>query len=109
MENPNPPLPGPAISAERSLIGFLAAWLLPGAGHWMLGQRKKAVLYFADNVRSHPGEHYMSFFGRAVRETDFETLNAEKIEQIYRDVSVEAPLFAELTEYVKEALRWNRS
>ncbi|MHC4954007.1 MAG: DUF6677 family protein [Planctomycetota bacterium] len=41
------PLPGPAMSPERTLIGFVAAWLLPGAGHWILGQRQKAILYFA--------------------------------------------------------------
>jgi VWFA-related protein len=29
----------------------------------------KAVIYFADSMRSNPGEHYMSFFGNALRET----------------------------------------
>ena len=27
----------------------------------------KAVIYFADTMRSNPGEHYLSFFGAAVR------------------------------------------
>lgn len=29
----------------------------------------KAVIYFADSMRSNPGEHYMSFFGSSLRET----------------------------------------
>jgi hypothetical protein len=42
----HPSLPGPRVSVERTGIGFVAAWLLPGAGHWMIGRRKKAILYF---------------------------------------------------------------
>lgn len=26
---------------------MVAGWLVPGAGHWFLGQRRKAVLFFA--------------------------------------------------------------
>ena len=39
-------LPGERISAERTTIGFVAAWALPGAGHWIIGRRSKAILYF---------------------------------------------------------------
>jgi len=39
-------LPGERISAERTTIGFVAAWLLPGAGHWLIGRKSKAILYF---------------------------------------------------------------
>jgi hypothetical protein len=39
-------IPGPRISAERTAIGFVAAWALPGAGHWLIGRRRKAILYF---------------------------------------------------------------
>jgi hypothetical protein len=27
------------------ILAALAGWLVPGAGHWLLGMRKKAVLY----------------------------------------------------------------
>lgn len=40
-------LPGPAVPAHRMVLGGIAAWLVPGAGHWVLGHRAKAVLYFA--------------------------------------------------------------
>ena len=30
----------------------------------------KAAIYFADTMRSNPGEHYLSFFGHALRSTD---------------------------------------
>jgi len=39
-------LPGPAVPANRMVLGGIAAWLIPGAGHWVLGHRAKAVLYF---------------------------------------------------------------
>ena len=38
---------GPPISAERTVAGILAAWLVPGLGHWIIGRRGKAALYFA--------------------------------------------------------------
>ena len=41
------PVPGPPVSIERTAIGFVASWLLPGGGHWLIGRRKKALLYFA--------------------------------------------------------------
>jgi hypothetical protein len=42
----HPSLPGPRVSVERTAIGFVAAWLVPGGGHWLIGRRKKALLYF---------------------------------------------------------------
>jgi hypothetical protein len=30
----------------------------------------KALIYFADTLRSNPGEHYLSFFGKSVRQID---------------------------------------
>lgn len=38
---------GPPISAERTVLGLLAAWVLPGLGHWIIGRRGKAILFFA--------------------------------------------------------------
>lgn len=40
-------LPGPRVSMDRTAIGFVAAWLVPGAGHWLIGRRQKALLYFS--------------------------------------------------------------
>jgi hypothetical protein len=40
-------LPGKPVASERIVIGGIAAWLIPGAGHWILGHRAKALLYFA--------------------------------------------------------------
>ncbi|MGH7162739.1 MAG: DUF6677 family protein, partial [Planctomycetota bacterium] len=34
------------ITTERRVFGFLLAWLVPGMGHWALGKRGKAALYF---------------------------------------------------------------
>ena len=39
--------PDGPISAELTAVGLLAAWLVPGLGHWMIGRRRKAVLLFA--------------------------------------------------------------
>ena len=39
-------LAGPSVSVDRIAVGFVAAWLVPGAGHWIIGRRSKAVLYF---------------------------------------------------------------
>ena len=30
--------------APRTVVGCLLAWLFPGAGHWYLGKKRKAVL-----------------------------------------------------------------
>jgi len=43
---PAPPA-GEPVSAERTAVGLLAAWLVPGLGHWMIGRRRKALLLFA--------------------------------------------------------------
>jgi len=40
------PPAGPPISPERTLAGILGAWLIPGLGHWIIGRRAKAALYF---------------------------------------------------------------
>jgi len=40
------PLPGPPVSPEKTLAGILAAWLVPGLGHLLIGRRGKAILYF---------------------------------------------------------------
>jgi hypothetical protein len=39
--------PGPPISPELTLAGILAAWVVPGLGHLLIGRRGKALLYFA--------------------------------------------------------------
>lgn len=31
---------------EEIFFATLLAWVVPGAGHWMLGMRRKAVIYF---------------------------------------------------------------
>ena len=31
---------------KNPFLAFLLAWLIPGAGHWYLGRREKAVLFF---------------------------------------------------------------
>lgn len=38
--------PGPLISPERTLFGILGAWIVPGLGHFLIGRRGKAILYF---------------------------------------------------------------
>jgi hypothetical protein len=38
--------PGPPISPERTAAGVLLAWAVPGLGHWIIGRRSKALLYF---------------------------------------------------------------
>ncbi|MEM8884795.1 MAG: DUF6677 family protein [Planctomycetota bacterium] len=40
------PLPGPPVAVEKMIGGFVLAWLIPGGGHWLIGRRAKAVLYF---------------------------------------------------------------
>ena len=38
----------PALAAERpsAALTFIAAWLVPGAGHFLQGQQRKAVILF---------------------------------------------------------------
>jgi len=38
---------GDSVSASRLALLMIAAWLLPGAGHWMLGRRARAGLFAA--------------------------------------------------------------
>ena len=40
------PLPGKPVDPARIIGGGIAAWAVPGAGHWIVGHKKKAVLYF---------------------------------------------------------------
>jgi hypothetical protein len=39
--------PGPPISPEKTFLGIVGAWLVPGLGHLLIGRRAKALLYFA--------------------------------------------------------------
>jgi hypothetical protein len=40
--------PKPAEEKKRAPIGLLAvAWLIPGLGHWILGKRKRALVFAA--------------------------------------------------------------
>jgi hypothetical protein len=41
-----PSEPMVSISAERTALGVLLAWIVPGLGHWFIGRRAKALLYF---------------------------------------------------------------
>jgi hypothetical protein len=47
VHHEEPPPRGPPVSPERTVAGILAAWLVPGLGHWLIGRRAKGVLYFA--------------------------------------------------------------
>lgn len=40
------PFKGPPVSVERTVAGILAAWIIPGLGHLIIGRRAKAALYF---------------------------------------------------------------
>jgi len=35
------------VPAVRVALGIFLTWLVPGAGHWLLGRRGKAVLFFS--------------------------------------------------------------
>ena len=37
---------GEPISAEKTVLGILLAWFVPGLGHWIIGRRGKAILFF---------------------------------------------------------------
>jgi len=37
---------GVPVSPDRLLASMVGAWVLPGLGHWLLGRRAKAVLFF---------------------------------------------------------------
>ena len=41
------PPPCPPVSPERTVAGILAAWIVPGLGHFIIGRRGKALLYFS--------------------------------------------------------------
>ena len=40
------PVPSASLTPARIARCVLLAWLVPGAGHWALGRRGKALLYF---------------------------------------------------------------
>jgi hypothetical protein len=40
-------MPDKPATAERTILAGLFAWLLPGAGHYWLGQRGMAAVFFA--------------------------------------------------------------
>lgn len=42
-----PPARLGATRIGRGLAAGLAAWLLPGLGHWVVGARRKAIVFFA--------------------------------------------------------------
>jgi hypothetical protein len=46
VHHEEPPPAGPPVSPERTVAGILGAWLVPGLGHWIIGRRAKALLYF---------------------------------------------------------------
>jgi hypothetical protein len=46
VHHDEPPAVGPPVSPERTVAGILAAWLVPGLGHWLIGRRAKALLFF---------------------------------------------------------------
>ena len=37
---------GPGVPLHLAGAGLLGAWLIPGLGHWIIGRKQKAVLYF---------------------------------------------------------------
>ena len=37
----------PSLSPITVFLCVVATWIVPGAGHWLLGRRGKALLYFA--------------------------------------------------------------
>ena len=37
---------GTALPLNRTILGLVAGWLVPGLGHWTIGRRGKALLYF---------------------------------------------------------------
>ena len=42
----NRPAGAKKLAPEKIFFSTLAAWFIPGAGHWMLGMRVKAIFYF---------------------------------------------------------------
>jgi hypothetical protein len=43
---PAEPVSHEPISADRTVFALVLAWLVPGLGHWVIGRRAKAVLFF---------------------------------------------------------------
>lgn len=40
------PLPGVEATPSQVTAGIALAWLVPGLGHWIVGRRRKALLFF---------------------------------------------------------------
>ncbi len=40
------PPAGVPVGPDRLLVAMVGAWVLPGLGHWLLGRRAKALLFF---------------------------------------------------------------
>jgi hypothetical protein len=40
------PVPAPAPASVSPSVAFVAGWLVPGAGHYLVGQTQKAVVFF---------------------------------------------------------------
>lgn len=36
----------PEVAVHTTALGLILAWMVPGLGHWLIGRRKKAVLFF---------------------------------------------------------------
>lgn len=46
LEEPSPE-EGAAQGSLRAPVAALLAWIVPGAGHWLLGRRRRALAFFA--------------------------------------------------------------
>ncbi len=44
-QGPQPPVPGVVKPALPPFAVAVLAWLIPGAGHWLLGRRARAVVF----------------------------------------------------------------
>ena len=44
-EEADPDAP-PAVPIHTTALGLILAWMVPGLGHWLIGRRKKAILFF---------------------------------------------------------------
>ena len=41
-----PTAAGESMPAQTTALGLILAWLVPGLGHWFIGRRQKAILFF---------------------------------------------------------------
>ncbi|MEW6745018.1 MAG: DUF6677 family protein [Planctomycetota bacterium] len=40
------PTAPPKVSASKGWLALLLTWVFPGAGHWLLGRRRKGIYFF---------------------------------------------------------------